>query len=190
MNTLAVPSQPLQARDIMSNAPVIAHPEDDLFDVIAVMVHEVVRHVVIVDTSVRAVGILSDRDVRALVGEPTRALERADRRRHAYLSVEAVMVANPITVADDTTIAELARHLVEERIGALPVVDHEDQLVGLVSYVDLLYCLWLGAPADHGGGAEQARRSTRSSRFVGQCQHRRGRRRIQQRRQGELVPDR
>jgi len=47
------------------------------------------------------------------------------------------MTPNPIVVRPDTTVAEIARQLTENRIGCVPVVDTEGNLVGLVTETDL-----------------------------------------------------
>lgn len=49
-----------------------------------------------------------------------------------------IMSASVITVRPDTTILQAARHLVLHKIEALPVVDSQRHLVGIVSETDLL----------------------------------------------------
>ena len=53
-------------------------------------------------------------------------------------SVGSAMTILPTTVKEDASLFEIARHLVDERVGAVPVVDERDHLIGIVSYVDLL----------------------------------------------------
>jgi CBS domain-containing protein len=132
------PAEP-RVRDVMSTMTISVGPEDDLIDVIAMMVREGVRHLPIVDSDRRVVGIVSDRDVRTVIGDPLTALNHADERSQDPWPVESVMTANPITVPSDATIDDLAQRLVDESIGAVPVVDEDDRLLGMVSYVDLLH---------------------------------------------------
>lgn len=49
-----------------------------------------------------------------------------------------VMVRNVLTVKPDTSVAEVARLLVEHDISALPVVDDQGRMVGIISEADLL----------------------------------------------------
>nr|WP_078629314.1 CBS domain-containing protein [Streptomyces sp. 142MFCol3.1] len=49
-----------------------------------------------------------------------------------------VMSTPAVTVRDDATVAEAARLMAKRRIERLPVVDHEDRLVGIVTRRDLL----------------------------------------------------
>ena len=51
------------------------------------------------------------------------------------------------TVSRETTISELARKLVEHRIGAAVVVDGDGDVVGVISERDVVYCI-----AERGGG--------------------------------------
>jgi CBS domain-containing protein len=51
------------------------------------------------------------------------------------------MTTDVITVRDDANLSEVARQFVDERVGALPVVDAQKKLVGLVSYVDVIRAL-------------------------------------------------
>ena len=49
-----------------------------------------------------------------------------------------VMTTNVITVGPETSVRDIARQLVTSRISAVPVVDDDGQLVGLVSEGDLM----------------------------------------------------
>lgn len=51
------------------------------------------------------------------------------------------MTATPITVAPDRPLAELAEVFEDRQIGAIPIVDRDGELVGIVSYVDALRVL-------------------------------------------------
>ena len=50
-----------------------------------------------------------------------------------------VMVANVITVRSDTTVDRIAETLLANRISAVPVLDANDKLVGIVSEGDLIH---------------------------------------------------
>ncbi len=49
-----------------------------------------------------------------------------------------VMTANVVTVSQDTDIRTVARRLIERRISAVPVVDRDGRVVGIVSEGDLM----------------------------------------------------
>ena len=50
-----------------------------------------------------------------------------------------VMSRNVITVKADTSIREIAAMLVKEQISGMPVVDQEDNIIGIVSESDLMH---------------------------------------------------
>src|SRR6266540_3116635 len=55
------------------------------------------------------------------------------------MQVRDVMVAPVITVSPSSTVQEVAKLLLDERISAAPVLDSEGRLVGIVSEGDLLH---------------------------------------------------
>jgi len=53
------------------------------------------------------------------------------------LTVASVMSRDPLTIAPDASVTDAARLMVEERIGALPVIEN-GKLVGIVTEGDLI----------------------------------------------------
>ncbi len=60
-----------------------------------------------------------------------------DTAVYTMLSLEQVMVSNPISVSSATTIKEVAEILSKQEFHALPVVD-DGKLVGIVTTTDLI----------------------------------------------------
>jgi CBS domain-containing protein len=56
----------------------------------------------------------------------------------ADLTARDIMTPDPVTVSRDLTVTEAARLMVEHRIGALPVIDEEGALIGIVTEGDLI----------------------------------------------------
>ena len=54
------------------------------------------------------------------------------------LSIEDVMIRNPITVTPDTEIENAAKIIHYNKIGSLPVVEGDDQVVGIVTVTDVV----------------------------------------------------
>jgi acetoin utilization protein AcuB len=50
------------------------------------------------------------------------------------------MTSEPLTLAPDDDLQEAVELLIDEKIGAIPVVDEAEGLVGIVTYVDVLRC--------------------------------------------------
>jgi CBS domain-containing protein len=53
-------------------------------------------------------------------------------------SIESIMSTNVVTIAPAATLAEARSLMQEHRIHHLPVVDHDDALVGLLTLTDVL----------------------------------------------------
>lgn len=60
-----------------------------------------------------------------------------------------VMVRDVITIGPDDSVAEAARLIAENDVSALPVVDDDDRLVGIVSEADLLRRAEIGTSIHH-----------------------------------------
>lgn len=129
----------MKVRDWMSPDPVSVSPETTVANARQMMAAETFRHLPVVADD-RLIGILSDRDVAI-----SDAALRAAVRSHDVASlldderpVESVMSAAPHVVDHDADLAEAAKMLVSYRINALPVVDADGILVGIVTSVDCL----------------------------------------------------
>jgi CBS domain-containing protein len=123
---------------LMTHAPVTAAADDNLLDAVARMADRNVRHLPVVDGERHVVGILSDRDVRTVVGDAARPLRPDDARvRMGSLRVADAMTRDAFVVRHDAPFAEVAKVFTDQRVGAVPVVDEADRLVGIISYVDV-----------------------------------------------------
>lgn len=141
----------LLVRDVMSHSPETVALDDHVFDAAARMSQHSIRHLPVIDGDGHVVGMLSDRDLRTVIGDVfSVADERAVRRRVEDARVRDVTSTRAVTVRDSAPLDEAIRLLVDHRIGAVPVVDEEQKLVGIVSYVDVL------ARSRVGSGSRQA----------------------------------
>jgi acetoin utilization protein AcuB len=97
-----------------------------------------IRHLPVVDRGGRLVGIVTDRDLRQVVFDPA-LRARAGELNEALktVTVRDVMTWAVVTVRPDTPLAEAARVMREQKVGALPVVQ-AGKVVGLLSEMDLL----------------------------------------------------
>lgn len=108
---------------------------DDLSLLFPLMESSGIRHLPVVREG-KLVGILSDRDV----------LLRATREKSGeisvpHLKVGEVMTKNLVTCDEQDSIETCALRMVENRIHALPVVDAQGMLLGILTSTDLLKLL-------------------------------------------------
>ena len=122
----------------MTREPVTAASDDTLLDAAARMADRNVRHLPVVDGERHVVGILSDRDVRTVVGDWLRPFRPSDAvvRARTYRVGDA-MTRDVLVVNQDAPFDEVVRVFTDQRVGAVPVVDDTDRLVGIISYVDV-----------------------------------------------------
>ncbi|MDH4286432.1 MAG: CBS domain-containing protein [Gallionella sp.] len=119
--------------------------QDDLIDRVFFLIHyERVRHLPVVEKG-KVVGIVSDRDLYKALGPKSNssAIESAAGTNTAELhvvpkKVRHIMRRGVITVKPDTAAADAATIMADSRIGALPVVDKTNKLVGILSSTDIL----------------------------------------------------
>lgn len=124
---------------VMCTSPKTVLVGTSITEAISTMVENEIRHIPVVDADDRLVGILSDRDVRNAVGEPFAALRDDGSESIRALRVEDVMTPSPLSARDGDSLSSLAFSLIDERVGAVPVVDDDERVVGIVSYIDVLH---------------------------------------------------
>lgn len=84
--------------------------------------------------------IYHDRDLRSyMLPRPERVLRADEERARMAVSVSAVIPSDVITVLPNTPVAALMDILLEEKIGAVPVLAPDTgELIGMVSHIDVL----------------------------------------------------
>jgi len=124
---------------IMHPEPIAVHPDDRLVMTAQRMAQTGVRHACVVDGEGTVVGIVSDRDVRRLLGDPRRVLDASGLPKGAgEARVSAAMTPDPVVIRQDETVHSALETLIRFRFGALPVVADNGHLRGIVSYLDVL----------------------------------------------------
>jgi CBS domain-containing protein len=129
-------------RWVMRPAPAVVKQDAELFDAAALMSARDIRHLPVVDHAGKVVGMLSDREVRTAIGNPARFLDAPDARERArVMRVGEAMSKDVATIGESASVAAAADRLMTGRMEALPVVDDERRLVGIVSYLDVIQAL-------------------------------------------------
>jgi acetoin utilization protein AcuB len=148
----------MTVKEVMTRHPITIDPDAPLGTVTAVMMERGVRHLPVVDSQGRLMGMISDRDARSAVVAPAMAeyLSAAGRRRLRSVSetlenlrVKDVMTWDAVTIGPEAPVAQAAAIMFEGRFGSLPVVER-DVLVGIVTERDVLKALAATLPAVRG----------------------------------------
>jgi acetoin utilization protein AcuB len=124
----------------MTPKVITTSPEADVIDVYQKMALNRIRHMPVVDGQGRLIGIVTDRDIRSAL--PYGMFKDSDHKAHAEkikdLKVIDIMTAEPKTVGPHHTIQDALILIQDLRVGALPVVDKQGKLKGIISVRDLL----------------------------------------------------
>jgi acetoin utilization protein AcuB len=120
------------AKQWMTRDPVSVRPEVSAAEVASIMRTNQIRHVLVVEDE-QLVGIVSERDVHAVTfgGEPSLS---------PRIPVRRVMSEPPVSVSAETPLTDAARAMLEQKIGALPVLE-QGRLVGILTKADALEAL-------------------------------------------------
>lgn len=124
----------------MTRSPVTVSPETTLPAVREILQNGKFRHLPVVDEKNRLVGIVTDRDLRS--ASPSSVLPpdrlKACHSEFDQTPVSAIMSRAFFTLTPMSTLDDALILLDREKIGALPVVDQEQRVIGMFSMRDLM----------------------------------------------------
>ncbi|MCK4562409.1 MAG: CBS domain-containing protein [Flavobacteriaceae bacterium] len=96
-----------------------------------------IRHIPVVDGD-KLLGLLSLSDLKRISFIDAYSKEGTeDTPVYNMLSIQDLMIKNPITVSSDVTILEVSRLLIGKEFHSLPIVDNS-KLIGIVTTTDIL----------------------------------------------------
>jgi acetoin utilization protein AcuB len=111
----------------MSTELVTIRKEASIQEAMALMKQKSIRHLPVVDEHMKLLGWITDADLRGVL--IASMLEE--------LILEDVMIRKPFTVNPEMPLEDVARVLLEKRVGGLPIVKN-GTLVGIITVVDVL----------------------------------------------------
>jgi CBS domain-containing protein len=131
----------MRAADLMTEEPMRVTPDTTVGEAIALTALATVRHLPVVDGR-KCVGVVSERDMLGLLSD-----HDAGDPEVAQQKIADVMSEEVLSVKPDAPVADVIDRLIEEGVGALLVIDDDERLVGIISYVDILEALKPYAPS-------------------------------------------
>lgn len=130
----------MNVSDIMTKDVVTLQEEESLREALALLQRHRIRHVPVV-SGTRLIGIVTDRDLKRATPSLLSGIDReAFDRVLDETRVGQVMTRNPYTVTPTMSLKEAARILIDQRFGALPVIEG-GRLAGIITETDLLKAL-------------------------------------------------
>jgi len=124
--------------DLMTRSVITVPPETPVLDARQEMLKRKLRHLPVIGPDRELLGIVTDRDIRLSLPSQATSLSVWELNYLlTKLTVEQVMTRTVITVGPERPAADAARLMLDQKIGALPVMD-TGRLVGIVTETDLL----------------------------------------------------
>src|ERR1700690_430392 len=136
--------------DWMTKKVFTVEPDDYLSGVFLLMKEKKVKHIPVV-RGTKLKGLVSDRDIKEY--SPSKATSLDIHELHYLLAkarIKDIMLTKVITPSPETPVEEAAMLMLDENIGALPVLDNGN-LVGIISDKDIFHALVDITGARHGG---------------------------------------
>ena len=108
--------------------------ETEIIKAHEIMTKNNIRHLPVLDKNNQVTGMLTDRDIRSAM--PFNLSKK--EKQNIEFKAKDIMTENPYTISSSATIQDALLLIQKEKIGALPVVDENNELKGIVSVRDLL----------------------------------------------------
>ena len=114
----------MTVKELMTNNLITVPPEEDvIYAFYLLKKHDIRQLPVVADEGL--VGIVTERDLRMLIEKPP-------------IKIRSAMSTNVFKVNENTPAESAAQLIREKKINALPVVNDENQLVGIITVTDIL----------------------------------------------------
>lgn len=136
------------ASQIMASPVVTLPPEATLSDAWELIRTKRFRHIPVVSSKNKLVGIISDRDLLLEAGIAGDTVPPQGHAVPVHTTIQGLIRRKVLTASPDTSIREIARILLEERIGSMPIVGNKGVLVGIITRSDILRTIINNAPLD------------------------------------------
>src|SRR3989304_2648438 len=133
VEALSWPERTIRVEEVMARSPLTIPWDRTMGAAWKLMKDRKIRHLPVLDDNGRLAGIVTDRDLRQVIFEPSIQEQLGNLPR----ALNILTVGGVMTVQPQTEIREAARIMHEQKIGALPVV-RGDKVVGMLTETDVL----------------------------------------------------
>ncbi len=124
----------------MSTDPIAIGPEVFLPEARAILNEYYFRHLPVVDNDNKLIGIITDRDLRSAY--PSSVISNSEQslvyEQIEKTTVQEIMSTMCISLRVDSTLDDALLLFEKEKVGALPVIETSEKLVGIFSIRDLI----------------------------------------------------
>ena len=129
----------MKVSELMTKNVITVTPED-MVDKVFVLFHfEGIRHLPVVTEKGSLVGVISDRDIKKVLGPRRTTYVQKDGTVLTVSSrkVRTMMRRQPFTIGPNEKATDAAAIMIKKKIGALPVIRNK-KLIGIITATDVL----------------------------------------------------
>ena len=129
----------MKVKELMTKKVITISPEDKIDKAFFHFHYDGIRHLPVITNKETLVGIISDRDIKKVLGPVHRKHQQKDGTvlTVSDRKVRMVMRRQPLTIGPEEQTATAAAIMVKNKIGALPVIS-KNKLVGIITATDIL----------------------------------------------------
>ena len=144
----------LTARDIMTENVVTVNKDSSIEELSEVLLKNKISGVPVIDGDGKIAGIVTEADIivqdtdlhfpryfkllDGIIYLDSLNRFRDNLKKHLATKVEDIMVKKVRTISPDTTISDIAELMLKLKINRLPVVDEDDNILGIVTRADIV----------------------------------------------------
>ena len=111
-----------------------------------------IRHMPVVDSANRLLGIITQRDLlRHVCPRPTEDGYMFVKEEMDQLILKHIMTPDPVTIRPEDPLKKAVEIMAREKYGCLPVVRQDKTVVGIVTQIDILRLLFKALDASSSG---------------------------------------
>jgi CBS domain-containing protein len=129
----------MKVKDYMQKSPYTLGRDDLVLTAYHLMHDKHIRHLPIIASDAKLIGIVTDRDIRqAGASTAPHMAEHELTYLIQKMTIKDIMTTHLHTVQGETVVADAGQRLLEHKIGCLPVVNPDGGLEGILTVTDLL----------------------------------------------------
>lgn len=128
------------AKDIMTTELILGRPDMTIEEAIKTMVNNRITGMPVVDEGHHIVGIVSEYDI-------IKSIESFDKEKLLNLSQTIEFTNKVTTITEETPLPVILKAFIERKVRRLPVVNKNDQLVGIITRRDIMRVLFYRSKA-------------------------------------------
>ena len=124
--------------DVMTTTVISVTPDVSVNEAMRILRENKIRRLPVTDGYGNVIGIVTEKDLKSAAPSLATTLDIWEiHQALEKVKVEEVMTKDVITIREDEPVEEAARIMAEKKVGALPVLNEEGKLCGIITESDI-----------------------------------------------------